>query len=132
MNTTTFVTKHRIRMECEMGDENPNMPDDQAYPMHHYKVVLKRGRLRLTTHFSMGQAHCREPEAAEVLDCLASDSSGVDNARGFDDWASDLGYDTDSRKALETFEACERQAVALKKFLGPELYEALLYKTERL
>jgi len=44
------------------------------------------------------------PTAAGVLYCLLSDAEAVDQS--FTDWAGDLGYDTDSRKALETYEAC--------------------------
>jgi hypothetical protein len=72
------------------------------------------------------------PTLGEVLDCLASDAASVDNARSFEDWASDFGYDTDSRKAKRTYKTCEKQAAKLKALLGDEAYEQLLYHTERL
>lgn len=46
----------------------------------------------------------RAPTAAAVLYCLLSDMEAIDQS--FTDWASDFGYDTDSRKALATYEAC--------------------------
>jgi hypothetical protein len=74
----------------------------------------------------------RKPTAADILDCLASDCSGIDNARGFEDWASDYGYDTDSRKALATYEQCVKQAAELQRLLGRDAYNELLNQTERM
>jgi len=111
---------------------NPNMNDMPAGSAH-YKVVLRMGGKQMTVPFSMGPAHCKEPNAEDVLNCLASDSSSVENARGdFEEWASEYGYDTDSRKAEKLFRACKKQAESLKKFLGDELYESLLWETESL
>lgn len=44
------------------------------------------------------------PTAATVLYCLLYDASAVDQR--FADWANEMGYDTDSRKALAIYEAC--------------------------
>ncbi len=78
--------------------------------------------------------HCTEPtppDLASVLDCLASDSSSFDNARDFDDWASEYGLDTDSRKAERTYRVTGDQSKRLRHFLGEELYRDLLWHTER-
>jgi len=80
-------------------------------------------------------AECTEPtppDAATVLDCLASDSSSYDNARNFDDWCSEFGYDSDSRKAERTYRICGEQAKALRHFLGNDEYRHLLENVERL
>jgi hypothetical protein len=69
------------------------------------------------------------PTIAAILYCLASDASGIDNARTFEEWASDLGYDTDSRTAHKTYKVTKRQTQKLKALLGPEWY-ALLLDTE--
>lgn len=70
------------------------------------------------------------PGCAEVLDCLASDASSADSS--FEDWCAELGYDTDSRKAYSTYQACLGIANQLKGFLSPDNYETLLWNTERL
>jgi hypothetical protein len=44
------------------------------------------------------------PTAADVLSCLLNDAHTADQS--FADWASEFGYDTDSRKTLEDYEAC--------------------------
>lgn len=71
------------------------------------------------------------PDAAGVLDCLASDCASVENVRSFEEWAEEFGYDTDSRRALETYRACERLNAALARFLGGSAYGVLLWETER-
>lgn len=129
MTLDKLIEMNRITMTCEYADSNPNMPDGRD--MDHWKCVLKMGRKRLTVPFSMGYGHHgKEPQVADVLDCLASDASGAD--QDFENWASDLGYDTDSRKAERTYRVIERQAKRLAAFLGDDLYQTLLYDTERL
>jgi len=53
-----------------------------------------------------------------------SDAQSVDDARDFEDWCAELGYDTDSRKAERTFRACQRIAERLRQFLGDAYDEA--------
>jgi hypothetical protein len=134
MKLNTFIEARHIRMEAKYVDRNPNMAADDEWMRSatHWRVTFRRGRHQLTTYFSQGSAITGEPTAADVLDCLASDASSIDNARGFEEWASELGYDADSRKAEKTFKACERSAEKLHNFLGPALYQQLLYETERL
>ena len=130
MNVKQFVNKNRIKARAEWADSNPHMADSQN--MNHFKVTLKAAGRQMTLYFSQGYGISGEPTAADVLNCLASDSASVENARSFEDWASDLGYDPDSRKAKKIFKACEKEAERLKKFLGNDLYKTLLWDTEGL
>ncbi len=57
------------------------------------------------------------PELADVLHSLASDSDVLD-ASTFEEWASELGYDTDSRQAEKTYRACLEIALKLRSALG--------------
>jgi hypothetical protein len=87
----------------------------------------------MTLTFSKGSGHNgAEPTADEVLDCLASDAAGVENTSDFEDWCSYYGYDADSRKAEKIYKACVHQSERLKTFLGDDLYEQLLWNTERM
>jgi len=63
------------------------------------------------------------PNIADVLSCLLSDASSGEET--FYDWASNLGYDTDSRNALDTYLACQKTLVALRHVLGYELFSEL-------
>lgn len=46
----------------------------------------------------------KAPSAASVLHSLLSDASAIETS--FDYWCSDYGYDSDSLKALNTYQAC--------------------------
>lgn len=70
------------------------------------------------------------PKLDDLLDCLASDASGMDEL--FTDWAENLGYSCDSIKALTTYQVCQRQSRALRIFLGHDLFHTLLNDVERL
>lgn len=54
----------------------------------------------------------KPPTAAEVLACHCRDWQESDCA--FDEWAGAFGYDTDSRKALATYEACRAAGPKLR------------------
>jgi len=58
-----------------------------------------------------------EPKALDVLYSLVLDSSVLD-ASSFEDWATELGYDTDSRSAEATYRACLELALKLRAGLG--------------
>lgn len=125
-----FINAHHITADAQHADSNPNM--DGSENMDHWRVTLRRPGRKMTVYFSMGRGHNgKAPKADDVLDCLASDAAGVENAQSFEDWASEYGYDADSRKAHRTYTICKRQAERLRKFVGDE-YQALLFETERL
>jgi hypothetical protein len=120
-----------IRMKATRTDRNPHM--DDSMDMDHWRCVIRCGSESMSLVFSKGSGHHgAEPTLEEVLDCLASDAAGYDNAQSFEDWAGELGYDTDSRKAERTYKAIAKQAESLKRVLSEELYKALLWDTERL
>lgn len=55
----------------------------------------------------------QKPELSSVLYSLVMDASACDES--FEDWCSNFGYDTDSRKALETYLSCQESASKLHK-----------------
>jgi hypothetical protein len=126
---TEYIASNGITSNARRVERNPNM--DEWPGASHWRVTLRRDDQRLAVPFSMGSALNGEPEIADVLDSLASDASGYENAPRFEDWASDYGYNSDSRKAERTFRAVYRQTMALRVFLGAE-YSRLLWEVERL
>jgi hypothetical protein len=126
-----FIADAGVSMTVRPIDSNPNMIDGDPRSAH-YACKLKVGHSQLTVAFSMGSGLRREPSLSDVLDCLASDASGIEQCAGqFEDWCGEYGYDTDSRKAERTFKICELQATNLKRLLGPSAYETLLWNVER-
>lgn len=61
------------------------------------------------------------PKAADILYCLISEMTD----EAFEDWCSNFGYDTDSQKARETYDACRDTTVKLGRILGPQLVSDL-------
>ena len=126
-----LIESNHITLTATRWHENPNMDDSRD--MDHWKVTLRFGRARMTIYFSKGYGHHgAEPTADEVLDCLASDAGGVENSNSFADWCGEYGYDEDSRKAEKTYKACRHNSNRLRSFLGDDLFEQLLWNTERL
>lgn len=121
----TYIDHWGITSTATPTDSNPNMNDGSD--MNHWRVTLHCGRRKMTTYYSMGSGHGgREPTAQEVIDCIAQDGASVENAEGFEEWARDIGYDTDSRRAHRTYVICKRQTERLQKFLGAERYTELM------
>jgi hypothetical protein len=127
----SFIAEHKISMSADWADSNPNMSDMPAGSSH-WRCILRCGGRRMTVPFSQGPAISREPTVEDVLDCLASDAAGYENALCFEDWAHEYGYDADSRKAEHTFNAVKRSAEKLRQLLDDsDTYNALLFETER-
>lgn len=86
----------------------------------HWRALLKRpGRANIATEYSMGSAHTGQPKLVDVLACLISDAQcGRDTT--FENFCSDFGYDTDSRKAHATWLVCVETDAKIAAFLGAE------------
>ena len=121
-----------ITAEVSWRGQAPDHAGDWGSDASWYDVTLSLDGRSMTVPFGMGAALTDEPDAADVLNCLASDASGYENAWSFEDWAAEYGYDTDSRSAERTYGAVEGQTLALRAFLGADLYEAYLWDTEGL
>lgn len=64
------------------------------------------------------------PNAADVIYSLVQDSDVLDY-RGFEDWADNFGYDSDSRKAESIYRACLEIALQLRNGIGETNLAAL-------
>jgi len=133
MTLGELIKKYRLRMESELTDRNPHMADDEwSRRATHWKCVIKRWKTKMTVFFSQGHAIVHEPSLEEVLDSLGSDAGAYLNARGFEDWAVEYGYDPDSRRAEAIWQAVGKQMGDLRRLLGESGLEELAFKTERL
>ncbi len=57
------------------------------------------------------------PDTASVIHGLLLDASAIDHPT-FESWASDFGYDSDSRSAERTYRACLEIGLALRAAIG--------------
>ena len=129
MTIQKLISKYGIKFTSDWVSQRPD--DLMSHDMNHYKCRILCGRRGFTLYFSQGYGITGDPKLTGVLDCLASDAASYENATSFEDWANEFGYDTDSRKAEKTYRAIKRQAEQLKRTIGPEAYQDLLWNTER-
>ena len=122
-------------------------PRDKRWPHFSWRVTITRGDHSHTTDYRTGIGHAQPlpdhyrrdlaeparreawfnrhstpvvPTVASVLHSLLSDAqTGLDT---FDEYCSSFGLDTDSRKALDTYLACQTIGVVIRRLLG-ELYQ---------
>jgi len=85
---------------------------------HNVATECETGRKHMRVVFSQGPAIL--PDDVDVFSALLLDSDALD-AGGFEDWAADYGYDTDSRAAEATYQACLETALKLRASLGEKL-----------
>jgi len=121
-----FIDAHGIEVSSWRARANPNMPE--ARDMAHWRVELTGRDTVWPFNFWFSQAagyNGAEPTAEDVLGCLLSDASSLADCDGFEDWAENFGFSSDSISALRAFEATEETVAELYAFLGPLVDEAL-------
>jgi hypothetical protein len=84
---------------------------------------IKKNRHKLYMDVLVQVSKPVTPKLDDVLACLVRDAVGS-AAQTFDDWCSDYGYDTDSRKALDIYIACQETAKKLRLARVPVTAEA--------
>lgn len=118
---SALCSSKKVRAIVAYGTTQP-IPED-FQDSNPWTVTITYQRRRMTVPFFTGSAISKEPTAADVLSCLLSDASCHDNARSFEDFASDLGYDSDSRKAERIYKACGSISKRLHRLLGDDFEE---------
>ena len=107
----------------QTDNNNPNWQDADAW-----KVRLRyQGRSMTLTFYQWRGHHGQAPEAEGVMGCLLSDASSAE--ADFESWASDLGFDPDSRKAEKTYRQVRKQTASLRRLLGED-FESFLYPAD--
>lgn len=69
----------------------------------------------------------RSTDAKFAVYCFLSDALAGENS--FEDFCSEFGYDTDSRKAEKIYKACEKSAEKAKRIFS-DLYQAIEFFQE--
>lgn len=106
--------------------------DDDGWQHDRYRVRLNYQGRQMTLQFRKGLGHAGSPPTLdEVADSIRLDCSTALDL-GFEDWAAELGYDADSRKAEDIYRQCVIEANALRRLLGDETRFAEFLDTEGL
>jgi hypothetical protein len=95
-----------------------SMSNDQSWPdANHWNVTLKYGRRKMLVKFSTG-ALFGEPTLGDVMYTLFSEAYNLDEP--FEEWATNYGLDTNSRKVYAMWQECQRQTHELHVLLGDD------------
>lgn len=126
------VTEYGITMKITSGPDYQR--DADGWEHNAYRITLRRkaeGRT-IRTPWRAGLGITGAPTVAEVLDSLVSDAATFEQSAGFEDFAADMGYDSDSRKAFAIWHKLEKLYPRVVAFLGDsEDFRVLAYETER-
>ncbi len=123
-----------MRISATPTDRQPPWQDDGAPPFQGqgWNVTLAIGEpgvdaAEMSVPFWMGVAHGKtKPTAGDVMECLCNDAASIENADSFEDWAADLGMDTDSRRAEALYKRCDTLVDDMRAFLG-SAFEAFIW-----
>lgn len=129
MTIQEFAAKHGVKIDSTLVDSRPD-GDTWIQGSAHWKVVLTVRGKRMTVYYSQGPAVVEEPRTEDVLDSLATDASCAQGT--FEDFCSEFGYDTDSRKVERMFKACQKIKRDLERLFRSDRVEELIYQVERL
>lgn len=101
---TDFLEKTGVTMTVEFKENGKHFEDDKEN-RDIYNVKFKRGNRSFTIQFGQSLVNSGTPPTAyDVLACLQKYDVG-----DFEDFCSDFGYDTDSRKAEKTYKAVVKE-----------------------
>lgn len=99
--------------------------DDPGFKWHSWCVELCfEDRYYLMSYFTWSGCKGR-PKLLDILYCLHGDCAHVSGNTTFEEWCSEIGEDTDSRRAERVFRACVEQCRKLKIFFGDKFEEFL-------
>lgn len=132
MNIQEFLEKHPLKIESvKLMARSGGNKDDWSKGASHYQIKISDNSMlhprkmeTFVTEYSMGSALKGKPKLEDVLESLSMDISSADDT--FESFCDNCGYDTDSRKAFQIYEACQVIAKDLTALLGRQGIEDLL------
>jgi hypothetical protein len=122
----------KVSLKLEYGVKTPwDKLDEWQQKANQYTATLKYKGRQMTVPFFTGQGWTKEPTWKDILGSLVSDYYCYESADSFEGFCQELGYDSDSRKAENTYKQIEKQSIKLERLLGDDLQEVCLYLQEQ-
>jgi hypothetical protein len=128
-----FLVGSEIRMRCRevalTGDEGSLITEPWAGRHYRCELYGTNGDRPVRTIMASDNG---PPEVADVVDAVAAEAAVLEETGSFEEWALQMGFDSDSRHGERVYRTVRRQARLLRALLGDEAYRTLLWETERL
>lgn len=101
--------------------------DDNEAMFHAMKekpyADFKNKQLQAETVAKVAKFTNQGPNVAQVLSCVCSEGLEAASYQSFENWASNLGYNEDSREAERVYNKCKEQYYKVNKLLTQEQIE---------
>jgi hypothetical protein len=123
-----FLEKFNLAVSFKLLDKNVPKWEEHNQPHNHYKIIVSRKTsyakpLSFQWWDSIDSTEKNiKPSAYDALTTLSSESYTYSS---FEDFASEFGYDIDSRKALRTYKEVQILAARINSFFTIEEIEGL-------
>jgi len=113
-----FLKRVRGSIEIQFVEYGRHFYDDKE-SRNIYRFTIKRGGKSYTARFGQSIASTEKDEAPrnyDILACLTKYDPGT-----FEQFCSEFGYETDSRKAEKTYKAVVKEWVGVERVFGDVL-----------
>ncbi len=119
---TEFLEKYCLDLHIEKEGTGKYWPDDKEKRDIYRWSITNRSKYPIcSTSGRFGQSIAdtgkRKPSAYDILACLTKYDPET-----FEEFCASYGYDTDSRKALETYLAVQKEYEGLRKVLPADAW----------
>lgn len=127
----SLIQQHNLTAKVIGGAHRPS---GWEQPTRDYRIRLRLDNRSMELDFFTGLGWTRQPDADDVMECLASDAASIENANSFEEWAREFGLDMNddmdawqaNRKWRRTYNQTVNQTTRLRQFLG-EHYHAFVW-----
>lgn len=123
-----FLNKFGLKVSVTYLDNNPPAWDEeQSHDRLRYRVTIQRKDTHKSLSFIFWDsiANAERGERPKPYDVLASTSAESHIYDDFEDFCSEFGYSTDSRKAERTWKNIDKFAKRINAFFSEEELETL-------
>jgi hypothetical protein len=129
--TNNFLAKYGIVLTAKLAKQGVYFPNDNSSDLLHNSfnvyVTTKNGRTSFRFYgsnmdYNNNVTALDESAVLSAFECFVSDAMAGSNS--FKDFCSEMGYDTDSRRAYKTFKACEKSNEKFERlFPNVDIYD---------
>ena len=103
--------------------------DEWKKTSNKYKARITYNKKSMTISFYTGSGWKKDPVLEDILGSILQDTTYLDY--GFEDFANEMGYDPDSRKAEKIYKEIQKQAKKINRIFSKEEQEELLTYLEK-